>query len=54
MARVRSSNQRSRPRSSVTEATMATRIAGIAATSENIVTMRTCRREAALPRRRAW
>ena len=47
------SNQRSRPMSSVIEATTATMIAGMAATRENMVTMRTCRREAALPCRRA-
>jgi hypothetical protein len=47
------SNQRSRPISSVIEATIATASAGTAATSENSATMRTCSREAALPRRLA-
>ena len=50
---VRVENSRSRPRSSVTLATTATRIAGTAATTENSATMRTCSRAAARPRRRA-
>ena len=52
-ARVRVENSRSRPRSSVTLATMATRIAGAAAMMENRPTMRTCRRAPARPERRA-
>src|SRR5579883_22153 len=46
-------NSLSRPRSSVTLATTATRIAGAAATTENRATIRTCSRDAARPRRRA-
>ena len=53
MALVRVENSRSRPRSSVTLATTATRIAGTAAITENSATMRTCSRAAARPRRRA-
>ena len=51
--RVRAENSRSRPRSSVTLATTATRIAGTAAITENRPTIWTCSRAAALPRRRA-
>ena len=53
-ARVRVENKRSSPRSSVTLATMATRIAGTAAMTENRPTMRTCSLAPARPRRRAW
>ncbi len=53
MARVRVENSRSRPRSSVTLATTATRIAGTAAITANRPTIRTCSRAAARPRRRA-
>ena len=53
MRRVRVENSRSRPRSSVTLATTATRIAGTAAITANRPTMRTCSRAAARPRRRA-
>ncbi len=53
MSRVLVSNQRSRPRLSVTEATIATTIAGTAAINENSATMRTCSREAAFPDLRA-
>ena len=53
IAWVRVENSRSRPRSSVTLATIATRIAGTAAMTENRATMRTCSRAAARPRRRA-
>ena len=45
---------RSRPRSSVIEATIATRMAGTAAITENRPTMLTCSWAAARPRRRAW
>ena len=47
--RVRVENSRSRPRSSVTLATTATRIAGTAAITENRPTIWTCSRAAALP-----
>ena len=52
--RVRIENSRSRPRSSVTLATTATRMAGRAAMIENRATIWTWSRAAALPRRRAW
>ena len=49
-ARVRVENSWSRPRSSVMLATIATRIAGTAAMTENRPTMRTCSRAPARPR----
>ncbi len=54
MARVRVEKKRSRPRSSVVDATTATRMVGTAAMTANRPTICTCSREPARPRRRAW
>ena len=53
MARVRVEKKRSRPRSSVVEATTATSIVGTAAITANRLTICTCSRDPAWPRRRA-
>jgi hypothetical protein len=53
IALVRAEKKRSRPRSSVTVATIATRMVGTAAMIANRPTMRTCSRDPARPWRRA-
>ena len=53
-ARVGPENSRSRPRSRVMLATMATTTAGSTAMTENRLTIWTCSLAAARPRRRAW